>query len=243
MVEVDSQLDVAPVTIKQVLLEEWRFLTFRSMSPAVVAHWRAFLAFGLLFTWLAGVGRYWDNPRAHLWQNLGMGSVAYVLVLALVIWALIAPLKPRNWSYVRVLLFVTLTAPPAVLYAIPVERYMRPESAVLANVWFLVVVAGWRVGLYAAFLRRTAGLSNGAAFVGTLLPLTLIVVALSALNLEHVVFRIMGGLRVDEQSSDDGAYSVVVLLSAISISLTPFVLAAYGALIYRARRVAKQATA
>jgi hypothetical protein len=221
--------------IKQLLLDEWRFLTFRSMSPAIRDHWRAFLIFGLTFTWLAGVGRYWDNPRAHLWQHLGLGSLAYVFVLALIIWALIAPLKPRNWSYRNVLLFITLTAPPAVLYAIPVERFMASEGAVRANIWFLAVVASWRVALYAAFLKRAAGLSVGATIVATLLPLTIIVVALTALNLEHVVFSIMGGLREDEKSVNDGAYSIVVLLSLLSVTLAPLVVIAYAILVYRAR--------
>lgn len=226
--------------IKRLLLDEWRFLTFRSMSPAIREHWRAFLIFGLTFTWLAGVGRYWDNPRAHLWQHLGLGSLAYVFVLALIIWALIAPLRPRNWSYRNVLLFIALTAPPAVLYAIPVERFMASEGAVLANIWFLAVVASWRVALYAVFLKRTAGLSIGATIVGTLLPLTIIVVALTALNLEHVVFNIMGGLREDEKSVNDGAYSIVVLLSLLSVTLAPLVAIAYAILIYRARREVQQ---
>jgi hypothetical protein len=36
---------------------------------------RLYLAIGLVAACLAGIGRYWDNPRAHLWQHLGMGSV------------------------------------------------------------------------------------------------------------------------------------------------------------------------
>ena len=157
--------------IKQLLMDEFRFLTFRRMSPAIRDHWKAFLVFGLTFTWLAGVGRYWDNPRASLWQYLGLGSLAYVFVLALIIWALVAPLKPRNWSYRNVLLFITLTAPPAVLYAIPVERFMTSGDAVVANIAFLATVASWRVVLYALFLRRTAGLSLVSVIVCTLLPL------------------------------------------------------------------------
>ena len=89
--------------------------------------------------------------------------------------------------------------------------------------------------LYALFLRRTAGLSLVSVIVCTLLPLTIIVVALTALNLEHVVFNIMGGLRPDEQTANDGAYSVVVLLSLLSVMLAPVVLLAYAALVYRAR--------
>ncbi|GMV30129.1 MAG: hypothetical protein AMXMBFR59_22540 [Rhodanobacteraceae bacterium] len=221
--------------IKQLLMDEFRFLTFRRMSPAIRDHWKAFLVFGLTFTWLAGVGRYWDNPRAHVWQYLGLGSLAYVVVLALIIWALVAPLRPRNWSYRNVLLFITLTAPPAMLYAIPVERFLTSGDAVVANIAFLATVASWRVVLYALFLKRTAGLSLVSVIVCTLLPLTIIVVTLTALNLEHVVFKIMGGLRPDEQTANDGAYSVVVLLSLLSVMLAPVLLLAYAVLVYRAR--------
>ena len=222
--------------IKTLLREEFRLLTFRPVSAAVPAHWREFLLFGLLFTWLAGIGRYWDNPRAHLWQHLGLGSIVYVFVLAYVIWAMLISLRPKNWTYLNVLLFVTLTSPPAILYAIPVERFMTQEAAVSANVWFLGVVATWRVALYAVFLRRTARLSVAAVIVGTLLPIAIIIVMLAVLNLEHVVFNIMGGIRAEERSVNDGAYEVVISLTVLSIILAPLLAIAYGVLVYRARR-------
>lgn len=222
--------------IRQLLADEWRFLTFRRMSPAVRERSAFYLAFGLFFTWLAGVGRYWDNPRAHPWQTWGLGSVAYVFVLALIIWGLIAPLRPKNWSYRNVLLFITLTAPPAILYAIPVERFMSSSAAITANIWFLAVVASWRVALYSVFLRRTAGLSIARTIVATLVPLTIIVVSLFALNLEHVVFSLMGGLREDEKSGNDGAYGIVFLLTILSVYLAPVVAIAYAVLVFRGRR-------
>lgn len=222
--------------IRRLLLDEWRFLTFRRMSSAVREHAPAYMAFGLLFTWLAGVGRYWDNPRALWWQSLGLGSLLYVFILALIIWGLLIPLRPRNWSYRNVLLFIALTAPPAVLYAIPVERFMTSANAVDANILFLAVVATWRVALYAVFLKRIAGLSVGRVIVATLLPLAIIVIALTALNLEHVVFNLMGGLREDEKSANDGAYFVVLVLSALSFLVGPLVLIAYFVLIYRSWR-------
>ena len=225
--------------LKTLLLDSWRFLTFRPMSSAVQTHGWAYLTFGLVFTWLAGIGRYWDNPRAHLWQHLGLGSVAYVFVLALILWALLAPLRPRRWSYRNVLLFVTLTAPPAVLYAIPVERFLEPQNAIQANVAFLAFVAIWRVALFVFFLRRTAGLSAGAVAVATLLPLTIIVVSLSALNLEHVVFNIMGGLKEEDRSANDGAYTVVFTLSLFSIMASPLLACGYAVYVYRAWRGAR----
>jgi hypothetical protein len=218
--------------IKTLLRDEWRILTFRSMSPAIRTHWQAYLAFGLLFTWLAGIGRYWDNPRADWWQYVGLGSVAYVFVLALFMWALLAPLRPKNWSYTNVLLFLTLTAPPAVLYAIPVERFMTLDNARAANAWFLALVAAWRVALLVIFLRRTAGLSGGATAVATLLPITIIVVALTLLNLEHVVFDLMGGMR--SRSGNDTAYSVVFILGLVSFLASPILLISYFVFVYLA---------
>lgn len=219
--------------IKTILSDEFRLLTFRQPSRAMYIEWRAFLAFGLLFTWLAGLGRYWDNPKAHLWQHLGLGSVVYVFVLALIVWALISPLKPKNWSYRNVLLFITLTAPPAVLYAIPVEQFMSAEAARTTNGWFLAVVATWRVALFIVFLRRVAGLPVSLVVVASLLPLALIVVVLSMLNLEHVVFDLMSGIRPEDRSPNDTAYDIVLSLSILSFIASPVLLIAYTVAVVR----------
>lgn len=222
--------------VKTILRDEWRFLTFRTVSAAVHTHWQAFLIFGLACTWLAGIGRYWDNPRAHLWQMLGLGSLAYVFTLAFLIWAMLAPLRPRNWSYRNVLLFLTLTSPPALLYAIPVEKLMSREVAVTANVFFLAVVSAWRVALYVTFLHRTGNLNAGGVIVGTLLPLSIIVFVLAVLNLEHVLFNIMSGIRPEDLSQNDGAYQVVLMLAFFSFFLAPILILVYLVLVVMAIR-------
>jgi len=207
------------------LADEFRFLTFRSTSAAVREHRGAYLALGLVFAWLAGIGRYWDHPRAGWWQYAGLGSVVYVFVLAGILWGVLAPLRPRSGSYGNVLTFVAMTSPPAVLYAIPVERFLDPDAARSANVWFLLAVAAWRVALWAVFLRRIAGLSALTTVVATLLPLALVVTALAILNLEHAVFELMGGIGGREKSPRDETYEVVVLLSWIAmLSLLPLLL-------------------
>jgi hypothetical protein len=215
--------------------DAFRVLTFRQPSSEIAISWRPYLAFGLVFTWFAGVGRYWDSPRAELWQHLGLGSLAYVFILALIIWALLIPLRPTRWSYRSVLVFITLTSPPAILYAIPVERFMPLEAAQSTNAWFLAVVATWRVALLVWFVRSIARLSGAAIVVATLLPLTLIVVTLTMLNLEHVVFNIMAGIKPEERSPNDTAYVVVMVLAYFSIMASPFLLAVYAWLAYRAR--------
>lgn len=220
--------------IKTLLVDEYRLLTFRPASPAMHTRWKAFLAFGLLFTWLAGIGRYWDNPKAHLWQYLGLGSIAYVFVLAAIVWILLVPMRPKNWSYRNVLLFITLTAPPALLYAIPVEMFMEPDAARSTNAWFLAIVATWRVALFVVFLRRVAALSLGAVVVASLLPLAVVVIALSILNLEHVVFDLMSGIREEDRSPNDSAYGIVFALSVLSIMAAPLLAIGYAIFVYRA---------
>jgi len=213
-----------------------RLLTFRRMGAGVRSHANAYLGFGLAMTWLAGIGRYWDNPRAELWQLAGLGSVAYVFSLALLLWLLILPLRARRWTYRNVLLFVCLTSPPALLYAIPVERFMSGEVALAANAWFLGIVASWRVALLLVFLKRDAGLRVWEAIVACLLPLALIVVSLALLNLEHVVFNLMSGIRAEDQSANDAAYMIVILLSYFSFMASPLLAIAYLWLVFHRRQ-------
>src|SRR5262245_972347 len=157
--------------VLEVVRTTGQLLAFQRVIPDLKRLGPLYLAMGLLFAWIAGIGRYWDNPRAATWQHLGLGSVAYVIVLAFLIWVLLLPLRPRNWYYRSVLIFVTLTSPPAFLYAIPVELFLSLGAAQLANVMFLAVVATWRVALFAVFLHRSAGLGRGRLWTATLLPI------------------------------------------------------------------------
>lgn len=147
---------------------------------------------------------------------------------------MILPLRPKNWSYATVLVFIGLTALPGLLYAVPVERFMTLQSAQSANAWFLALVAAWRVALFVWFLRTVAQLHWPQLVIATVLPLSAIVAALATLNLEHVVFEIMAGLRETEISPNDAAYQIVFTLSifayiAFPVTLISYVLAIYDA--------------
>lgn len=214
----------------------FRLLTFRSREDELVDMCGGrYLAFGLFCTWLVGMGRWWDDPGAQWFQHLGLGSLAYVFVMASLLWVVMAPLRPRHWSWLRVLTFVTLTSPPAALYAIPVERFLTMSQAVSANVWFLALVASWRVALLLFYLRRLGGLWYVAIACGGLLPLTAIVNALTFLNLERAVFEIMGGL--DRQGTpNDGAYAVLILITVLSWYAAIPLLVIYVACVFDAWR-------
>lgn len=223
----------------QIIADQFRFLFFRQPGKQIATHWQAYLVFGLLCTWLAGIGRYWDNPRASLFQHLGLGSVVYVMFLSALLWLMFYPLKPKHWLFRNVLVFVSLCSLPALLYAIPVERFMNLDTAQTVNAWFLAIVASWRVALLVVFLRRVAQLPGTTVLVATLLPIALIIVTLSALNLEHVVFNIMAGNDADTSSANDLSYGIVFLLSIFSTVALPVLAIAYAMLVYKARRAKK----
>jgi hypothetical protein len=214
-----------------------RLLTLRATREELVRFTSKHLAVGLLCTWIVGVGRYWDNPRVQLLQHLGIGSIAYVFILSLFLWLIVWPLRPRNWSYFRVLVFVSLVSPPAILYALPVEKFYSLDTANSLNVLFLAIVAAWRVALLVFFLRRLGELDGFSIVVATLLPLTLIIVTLTVLNLEKAVFDFMGGVR--EGTASDASYGILFLLSSFSILLFLPLLLCYLALIVTARRKVK----
>jgi hypothetical protein len=116
---------------------------------------------------------------------------------------------------------------------------MAADAARSANAWFLAVVAAWRVALLAVFLKRIGGLSAGAVVVATLLPLSIIAVALTIMNVEHVVFDIMSGTREEDRSPNDTAYVVVFVISYFSFMVAPFLLLVYLFMAYGAWRRAR----
>ena len=212
-----------------------RVLAGRFTGDDLAAAGRTHLLAGLAFTWLAGIGRYWDSPRAHTLQHLGLGSLAYVLLLSLFLWLLLMPLRPARWRYVEILTFVCAVSPLALLYAVPVEKFMSLAGARRANVWFLAIVATWRVVLYVVFLVRYARFRNLRLVVAATLPLSAIVSVLTVLNLERAVFNIMGGLDPSAGTSSDSAYAILFLLTFLSFWVTPIVAVLYVIAISMAR--------
>jgi hypothetical protein len=212
-----------------------RLLTFRATREELINLNVNHLLVGLACTWIVGIGRYWDNPRVGLLQHLGVGSVVYVFALALLLWLVIWPIRPQNWTYFRVLTFVTLVSPPAILYAIPIQYFASIDTANGVNSVFLAIVSFWRVALLMFFLRRVGGLGLASALIAMLLPITMIIVVLTILNLERVVFNFMGGFV--DPSPNDGPYIVLVFLTYIAVLLfIPLLLSYFAVCAHRWRK-------
>jgi hypothetical protein len=243
--------------IGDVIATAGRLLAFRNAVVDEKRRGPLYVLIGLVLACLAGIGRHWDNPRLGPWQHLGLDSVAYVFVFAAIVWLLLWPMRPSNWRYSTILIFVALTSPPAFLYALPsivaaalsVDDFVhfgphwlsRDEFTSESKTWLLLFVAIWRVALFARFLHRPAGLRAAEIVVATLLPLIVIIVTLTSLNLDRAVFEIMGGRGV--HTVDDGSYAVLNLITFLSILLFPPLLIAYLAICWLRARERRSAMA
>lgn len=207
-----------------------RLLTFKLTREEMLQFDKSHFIAGLIGTWIVGMGRYWDDDGANLLQHLGLGSVIYIFVLAALIWLILLPFKVEKWNYFIVVTFIGLTSFPAIFYAIPVERFLSMKTANNINVWFLAIVAAWRLGLLFFFLKRFTRLGIGNILTVTFMPICLIISVLTLLNLHRVVFNIMGGMR--NPSPHDASYMVLILLTGISSILILPLLIAYGIGIY-----------
>jgi hypothetical protein len=167
------------------------------------------------------MGRHWDVADATLVQASGLVSIAFVVGLAAVIWIIAGPFGPANWSYQRVLTFLTLAAPPAAVYAIPVERMFAPEIAQHLNLAFMVFVSLWRLSLLLFFLTRLGRLPLARAVVATLLPVSIVVAGLTGLRLEDATFRAMVGLTIDQPLTSASAAAAWAASRGFSLLLLP----------------------
>ncbi len=215
----------------QIVKDTFRLLTFRIAREEILNFGWQHLVFGLICTWLVGIGRYWDNPRAEFLQHLGIGSVVYIFVLSLFLWLTVLPLKTKDWTYFKVLTFVSLVSPPAILYAIPVQNFFNLETANTVNAIFLLVVAAWRVSLLLFFLRKFALLDWFSSVSAALFPLAFIVSALTILNLDRVVFDLMAGII--EQTPNAAAYGILGWMTLFSVFAFPVILICYVVAIIR----------
>lgn len=211
-----------------------RLLTFKLSREEMLQFNNKHLIAGIIGTWIVGMGRYWDDPKANLLQHLGLGSVIYIFALAVLIWLILLPFKIEKWSYRIVLTFIALTSFPAIFYAIPVEKFFSISTANTMNVWFLLIVAIWRLCLLYYFLKHFTKLSLGNIATVTFMPICFIISVLTMLNLHNVVFEVMGGIR--NPSPHDASYFILMLLTGLSMILAIPLLISYGIGIYKNRK-------
>jgi hypothetical protein len=163
---------------------------------------------GFLFVLSAGFAREYDGAYLFRepWEFLAplAASLATSAVLYLIVFLAVKLKGGQNLhffsGYRTLLTFFWLTAPLAWIYAVPVERYFSPASAIQINLLFLAIVSLWRVLL----ITRALGDWLGADYAGMFLLVAFfaasVTLALNALT-PTPIFSVMGGIRLSESES------------------------------------------
>ncbi len=170
-----------------------RFLTFRADDNLWDRLGLPHFLIGFAVTWLVGIGRNWDFPEAPLFAKTGLPSVAYIFVLSFILFCTSWLASYERLNYWKILTLVAMTSGPGLVYAIPVEMMFPLPVAQNINMWFLLIVAIWRVALAYYIFIRAAGNDGGTATAILMTPLCGIIIGLVLTGRAGYVIEIMGG--------------------------------------------------
>lgn len=185
-----------------------KFLAFDAEAIKKIAGSSKATWVGFLFVISAGFAREYDGEFlvAEPWHLL-IPVAASLLGCFLMVLFVFALAWFRNVRYVPFLEVFRgflncywMTAPLALLYAIPVERFVDPGDATRANLILLGVVAFWRVALMVRCVQVLFNTHPVAAFIPVILFSDILAMAAIWL-VPGPIFLIMGGIRLTESES------------------------------------------
>jgi hypothetical protein len=166
-----------------------------------VARCRGALWVGAALVLAAGLARNYDSRDLVHEGWYVLVPLAASIVLASALFALLRlgmrarePYPGWGQAYRSFLGLFWMTAPLALVYAIPFDRMMSAEGAIRAKLWTLLVVSVWRVLLMSRVVSIVFGIAAAAAFwVIMLLGDGVVLGALAVAKLPLIQF--MGGIR------------------------------------------------
>lgn len=179
----------------------WRFLRGEREAILEIAPAKGMLNIGVLFVLSATLAREYDGVDllAEPWHLLL--PLAASLITSFLLFSLLFGVGeargigsvPFGPTYLRFLGLYWMTAPLAWLYAIPVESFLPPPQAMLANLGLLGVVSAWRVWLMTRVVQALFNAGTAAAW--SVVMLFADAVALVAIAvMPKPVIAIMGGI-------------------------------------------------
>lgn len=140
-----------------------------------IAASRSAVYIGLLFVLAAGLAREYDGEdlRSEPWHlplgaSLATSALLYLLLQAL-LWIRGGQADGRRLRYRELLSLYWMTAPLALLYGIPFERFLSAADATRANLALLGIVSLWRVLL----MSRALSVAYEVNFFRALFPVKL----------------------------------------------------------------------
>jgi len=159
------------------------------------------LVVGLVLVFTAGVARNYDHLIFTIEAEWFIGPI----IASLISCSIVFLMMPRVWknrkskfSFLSFLSVYWMTAPCAWIYAIPVEYYVDILTATVWNIYFLAIVAAWRVALMIRCLCILTDMRLIWAFLSIMIPAAL-VAWLGCLLKGMSLIQIMGGVRSPSQ--------------------------------------------
>jgi hypothetical protein len=200
----------------------FKYLIGNRQAILDVAASRSAVFVGLLFVLAAGLAREYDGEdlRSEPWHlllplgaSLVTSALLYMLLKAL-LWIRGGEADGHKLGYQELLSLYWMTAPLALLYGIPVERFLSAGDATRANLALLAIVSLWRVVL----MTRAISILYGLNFFRALVPIMLFADT-GALTLIRItpkpIVGIMGGIRLSESESVLHEVTCIVLFLGI----------------------------
>ena len=160
-------------------------------------------------------GRYLIGEWWHFVVPLGASLATSFVLYQLVYLTMLRQRAAAQYlkTYRTFLGLYWMTAPLAWLYAIPVERFLSPVDAVKANLWFLAIVAAWRVALMIRIINVFCRIRLWVAVFLVMAFADAVVLILLRLTPLPLV-QLMGGVRLTESEGLIDATACYVGLAA-----------------------------
>ena len=182
-----------------------RFLLFRRDAITDVASSRSAFWIGLMFVIAAGFAREYDGEYLiaepwHLVLPLA-ASLIGCAAMVLVTYFFLKCNGEKESSLIEIfrsfLNVYWMTAPLALVYGLPVERFFDPGNATRANLYLLAIVAVWRVALMIRCVFVLCGTSVWRSAIVVLL-FSDVLAMIALYYAPGPIFMIMGGVRLTE---------------------------------------------
>lgn len=189
--------------------------------------WSLFV--GAILVLIGGLSRNYDhldlihNPEWIIGPYIASGITSFI-IFSIVYPCLglrkITPTPKRitGTSYLSFLSVYWMTAPCALLYAIPVEYFTDLVTATIWNVMFLVIVSIWRVALMTRALNVLTGASNLTCLSAVLFPAS-VMMCIGSLVKSLSLVGIMSGVKLPPHTRvlQEATSSVMVISFFLSI--------------------------
>ncbi len=223
----------------------------RAAIQRIAGSWWTLLV-GALLVILGGISRNYDhldlihNPEWIVGPYIASAITSMVVFACLYpylgLWKVTktnAPGRIPGASYLSFLTIYWMTAPCALLYAIPVESFTDLVTATKWNVTFLALVSIWRVALMTRALNVLTGAGLFTSFTAILFPAS-VMMCIGSLFKSLSLVGIMGGVKLPPHTEVLQKASSFTMLVSFWLAVASLCVIMYSTTFNKSRKTATQ---